>query len=196
MISRKRTIGTGDEQSGCVVESNSTPEESISDLLKRVRFSRSPGELRLEKELTQLRTHGLFDFEQTLDKSEVLIHICLHSFNGICRCSFRVKVLKYYPHDCPLVSFEGFQIESNSDGLGTHDCHGAHEPWTKCGSTSLNAIPGIDMSRFKGAFVDNSDLNRHVLRWHPLVTRWDAMGSIALVGEKLHEFMNECLLPS
>ena len=144
-------------------------EDFISQEMKRIRIlANSPGEIRLEKELTSLPKRNCFSVGRTANKSVVQLwcHIqhCLTNAVVIpISFEFEITISKYYPHNCPMVMF-------------------------KC-VTSNNSLIGDILPHINRAIYSIFDQQSNLLTKHPVVANWSALCSLLTIVESLVEFL-------
>lgn len=75
---------------------------AVSEQIKRFRISTTPGEIRLQKDLIEIRDLQHVVLEYGDDPSNVILHYKYDSC-ALCPNRFSISIKRFYPHDAPVV---------------------------------------------------------------------------------------------
>lgn len=108
-------------------------EDPISEQIKRCRISCSPGELRLQKDITEVRQLEGIRIEYTEYSSNAFIAFTDNKED--CPNNFLVTVSRFYPHTKPLVRvLDNGYVSTYISQAGEVIHEGLTDQWTAIGS--------------------------------------------------------------
>lgn len=106
---------------------------SLSEQIKRFRITVTPGELRMQKDLTDLNNATGIEFEDLSQPATIVVRFT--DTLTACPNRFQIKVPRFYPHENPIVLCldTGYRNKFiNADGLLSHPSLG--RDWTALGT--------------------------------------------------------------